>query len=153
MGKRRPSQVVNAEINQLRRYLENNLDKNDVEIMQELGINSRRYYRYKDKIREQDKQAWLEMAKESLESAAFKVKKSLDYAIKIYKDVADNAADQRARIEAARKLVECQIMFYRMLEKGPTSKTIILPKVTENSTPAEDRGLESMGANTIPTTN
>jgi len=145
---RNSKNVLNAEINRLRRVLEST-DKADYELIEELKIKQTTFYRYKNKIQEQDKAAWLEIAKESLESAALKVKKSLDYAIKIYKDVADNSPDQRARIEAAKKLVECQIIFYRMLEKGPTSKTIVLSKeVKEDST---DRRMESLGSNTIPT--
>lgn len=146
---RKASNVVNAEINRLRRVLEST-DKTDIDLMEELKVKKTTFYKYKDIIREQDKDAWKEVAKESLESAALKVKKSLDYAIKIYKDVADNSQDQRARIEAAKKLVECQITFYRMLEKGPTSKTIILPKVEvkENST---DRRMEPLGSNTVTT--
>jgi len=143
---RKASNVVNAEINRLRRVLEIS-DKSDMELMEELKVKKTTFYKYKDIIREQDKEAWKEIAKESLESAALKVKKSLDYAIKIYRDVADNAPDQRARIEAAKKLVECQITFYRMLEKGPTSKTIVLSKeAKEDST---DRRMESLGSNTI----
>lgn len=146
---RKASNVVNAEINRLRRVLESS-DKSDIELMEELKIKKTTFYKYKDIIREQDKEAWKEVAKESLESAALKVKKSLDYAIKIYRDVADNAPDQRARIEAAKKLVECQITFYRMLEKGPTSKTIVLPKVEERKEDSTDRRMESLGSNTIP---
>ena len=67
--------------------------------------------------------------------------------MKIYMDIAENSQDQRARIEAVKKIVECQIMFYRMLEKGPTSKTIILPEVKEDIT---DRRMEPLGPNTIP---
>jgi hypothetical protein len=147
---RPPSQQVNAEINRLRRFLHDNLSKTDEEIMQELNIKRRRFYYYKEQIREQDKAAWLEITKESLESAALKVKNSLDYCIKISKDVADNSQDQRARIEAAKKVVECYMMFYKMLEKGPTSKSITVPisKLEQDGT---DRRVESLGSNTVPT--
>lgn len=144
---RKSKNVVNAEINRLRRVLEST-DKPDFEVIEELKVKPATFYRYKNRILEQDKAAWLEVAKESLESAALKIKKKLDYAMKIYKDVADNAPDQRARIEAAKKLVECQIIFYRMLEKGPTSKTIVLPEVKEDIT---DRRMEPLGSNTVTT--
>jgi hypothetical protein len=143
---RKSSNVVNAEINRIRRVLEST-DKPDTEIMEELQIKEKTFYRYKQRIHEQDKDAWLEIAKESLESAALKVKKSLDYCIKISKDVADNSQDQRARLEAAKKVVECTMMYYKMLKEGPTSKTIVLPKeVKEDST---NRRMESLGPDSI----
>ena len=149
---RPPSQQVNAEINRLKRYLHDNLSKSDEEIMQELNIKRRRFYYYKEHIREQDKEAWLETTKESLESAALKVKQSLDYCIKISKDVAENSQDQRARLEAVKKIVECNMMFYKMLEKGPTSKSITVPiSKLPITTDGTDRRVEPMGTNPIPT--
>jgi hypothetical protein len=142
---RKASNVVNAEINRIRRVLEST-DKSDIELIEELQINRKTFYRYKERIREQDKEAWLEVAKESLESAALKVKQSLDYCIKISKDVADNSNDQRARIEAAKKVVECYMMFYKMLEKGPTSKSISIPKIETDGT---NRRVESVGSGSI----
>ena len=147
---RKSSQQVNAEVNRLRRILENpeNSEKSDLDIMLELEIKKTTYYRYKETIREQDREAWLEIAKESLESAALKVKKSLDFCTKVSKDVANNSQDARARIEAAKKVVECQIMAYKMLKEGPTSKSITVPKVIEDGT---DRGLESTRRDSIAT--
>jgi hypothetical protein len=144
---RKSSQVINAEINRLRRYLQDNLDKNDEDIIQELDIKRRTFYDYKERIREQNKEAWKEIAKESLEEAALKVKNSLDYCIKISKDVADNSNDQRARLEAAKKVVECYMMFYKMLEKGPTSKSITVPKLPNID--GTDRRMEPLGSNSI----
>lgn len=146
---RKSSNVVNAEINRLRRVLEST-DKSDIELMEELQIKEKTFYRYKQRIHQQNQDAWLEIAKESLESAALKVKQSLDYCIKISKDVANNSNDQRARLEAAKKVVECHMMFYKMLEKGPTSKSITVPisKLEQNGT---DRRVESLGPNTVPT--
>jgi hypothetical protein len=66
-------------------------------------------------------------------------------------DIAENSQDQRARIEAVKKIVECQIMFYRMLEKGPTSKTIVLPEVKGGEEYITDRRMEPLGPNTVTT--
>jgi hypothetical protein len=142
---RKSSNVVNAEINRLRRVLEST-SKSDMELIEELQIKQTTFYRYKEKIREQNKEAWREIAKESLEEAALKVKNSLDYCIAISKDVANNSSDQRARLEAAKRVVECYMMFYRMLEKGPTSKSITIPKVDTDGT---DRRVEPLGSNPV----
>jgi len=143
---RKPSQQVNSEINRLRRVLEST-DKLDTELIEELKIKKSTFYRYKEKIMEQDKAAWLETAKESLESAALKVKRELDYCIKINRDVAENSQDQRARLEAARRIVECRMMFYKMLKEGPTSKSITVPKLP--ITDGTDRRVEPLGSNSI----
>jgi len=47
---RTPNQTVNAEINRIRRYLEDNIGKTDREIIQGLGIKERRFYYYKERI-------------------------------------------------------------------------------------------------------
>jgi len=147
---RKSSNVLNAEINRVRRVLEST-DKPDYQLIEELQIKQTTFYRYKEKIRQQNKDAWKEVAKESLEEAALKVKQSLDYCIKISKDVAENSQDQRARLEAVKKIVECNMMFYRMLEKGPTSKSITVPISKLEQTNGTDRRVEPMGSNPIPT--
>jgi hypothetical protein len=122
--------------------------------IEELKIRKTTFYRYKEKIRQQDKEAWLETAKESLESAALKVKKSLDYCTKIARDIAnDNSQDAKARLEAAKKVVECSITYYRMLEKGPTSKTIAttITKLEEEQKDVTDRRMESLDKGTFTT--
>ena len=152
MGKK-SSNVVNAEINRIRRALENT-EKSDIELMEELQVKEKTFYRYKQRIHEQDKNAWLEVAKESLESAALKVKRELDYCIKINRDVAEHSPDQRARLEAARRIVECRMMFYKMLKEGPTSKSITIPNLVqerERERNDTDRRMESLGANTVST--
>lgn len=122
---RPPNQVVNAEINRLRRVLNDNLDKTDEEIIQEQGIKRRRFYYYKERIREQDRQAWLEMAKETLEERSKKIMDAIEFANKIDKQIAQESADDRARIQAANQLIQNHVWAMQLLERG--SK--IIPKL------------------------
>ena len=122
---RPPSQQVNAEINRLRRYLYDNLNKNDEEIMQELAIKRRRFYYYKERIREQDRAAWLEMAKETLEERSKKIMDAIDFANKIDKEIAETPGDGRARVQAANQLIQNNVWAMQLLERGPK----IMPKL------------------------
>lgn len=124
---RKPSQVVNAEVNQLRRHLEspNNRQKSDLQNIEELQIKPATYYRYKQRIKQQNIAAWNEIAKESQEEALLKIKKALDYTLGIYTDVADNSPDHKARIAAAQQIIQNSVWYLRLLEKGPK----IMPKL------------------------
>lgn len=148
---RKSNKFVQIETDRVRRALENpdNMDKNDTEIIELLEIPQGTYHKYKARIRQQDTQAWEEIAKESLESAALKVKKALDYCTKISKDIAnDPTSDARARLEGAKKVVECQMMLYRMLKEGPTSKSITIPNlpIIKDGT---NRRMESLGSSSV----
>ena len=121
---RKPSNVVNAEINRLRRVLESTV-KSDIELMEELQIKKTTFYRYKEAIRQQDIAAWHEIAKETQEEALLKIKKALDYATKVYQDIIDHAPDHRARLEAAKQIIQNTVWAKQLLEKGPR----VLPKI------------------------
>ena len=122
---RRPSQVLNAEINRLRRFLSTNLHKTDEEIIEELGIKRRSFYYYKERIREQDRQAWLEMAKETLEERSKKIMDAIEFANKIDRQVALESGDDRARVQAANQLIQNNVWAMQLLERGPK----IMPKL------------------------
>jgi hypothetical protein len=122
---RLPSQVVNAEISRLRRYLQDNLDKNDEEIIQALGIKRRTFYNYKEAIRDQDKAAWNEMAKETLEERSKKIMDAIEFANKIDKEIAETPGDGRARVQAANQLIQNNVWAMQLLERGPK----IMPKL------------------------
>jgi hypothetical protein len=122
---RPPSQQVNAEISRLRRYLGENLGKNDEEIIQELGIKRRRFYYYKERIREEDKEAWKEMAKETFEERSKKIMDAIEFANKIDKEIAETPGDGRARVQAANQLIQNNVWAMQLLERGPK----IMPKL------------------------
>jgi ACT domain-containing protein len=96
-------------------------DKDDYEIMKILGIPNSTYYRYKSQIYEQDRELWNQIAKESLESRAIKIMRSLEWCIIVNTEIAtDKQLDARARIEASIKVVDANIMVYNLLENGPS---------------------------------
>jgi ACT domain-containing protein len=95
-------------------------DKDDYEIMKTLGIPNSTYYRYKSQIYQEDRELWNQIAKESLESRAVKIMKSLELCIAVNTKIAtDKQLDPKARIEASIKVVDANIMAYNILENGP----------------------------------
>jgi hypothetical protein len=95
-------------------------DKNDYEIMKILRIPNSTYYRYKSKITREDRELWNQIAKESLESRAVKIMKSLELCIAVNTVIAtDKQLDPKDRIEASIKIVDANIMAYNILENGP----------------------------------
>jgi ACT domain-containing protein len=97
-------------------------DKDDYEIMKILRIPNSTYYRYKSQIYQQDRELYDQIAKESLESRALKIMKSLELCIKVNTEIAtDKELDPKARIEASIKVVDANIMAYNLLENGPCS--------------------------------
>jgi len=120
-----PKQTINAEINRIRRYFEENPTKADPIAIQELEIKERTYYQYKARIREQDRQAWLEMAKETLEERSKKIMDAIEFANKIDREVAEESEDDRARVQAANQLIQNNVWAMQLLERGPK----IMPKL------------------------
>jgi hypothetical protein len=120
---RKSSNVVNAEINRLRRVLETT-NKSDIELMEELQIKQTTFYRYKEKIRQQDKEAWQEIAKESVEERSKKIMDAINFALNNFKDIAINSNDDRAKIEANKNVIQANVWAKELLEKGPTKKVI-----------------------------
>ena len=112
-----------SKINQLRIMTEIKellSDKDDYEIMKMLGIPNATYYRYKSQIYQEDRELWNQIAKESLESRAVKIMKSLELCIAVNTEIAtDKEQDARARIDASIKVVDANIMAYNILENGP----------------------------------
>jgi hypothetical protein len=112
-----------SKINQLRIMAEIKKllsDNDDYEIMKMLRIPNSTYYRYKSQIYRQDRELWNQIAKESLESRAIKIMKSLERCIAINTEIArDKQQDPKARIDASIKVVDANIMAYNILENGP----------------------------------
>ena len=124
---RKTKQFVNAETNRIRRYIENpeNISKTDQQLIEELEIKEHSFYNYKERIREQDKKAWLEMAKESLEERSKKIMDAIEYANKVDREVAETSGDHKARIQAANQLIQNNVWAMQLLERGPK----IMPKL------------------------
>jgi len=117
-----------SKINQLRIMTEIKellSDKDDYEIMKMLGIPNATYYRYKSQIYQEDRELWNQIAKESLESRAVKIMKSLELCIAVNTEIAtDKQLDPKERIAASIKLVDANIMAYNILENGPKPQLI-----------------------------
>ena len=93
--------------------------------MKILGIPNSTYYRYKSRIYQEDRELWNQIAKESLESRALKIMKSLELCIAVNTEIAtDTQQDPKSRIEASIKLVDANIMAYNILENGPKPQLI-----------------------------
>jgi hypothetical protein len=97
--------------------------------MQELEIKRRTYYMYKAAIREQDRDAWKEMAKETLEERSKKIMDAIEFANKIDREVAEESEDDRARVQAANQLIQNNVWAMQLLERGPR----IMPKLEEKT--------------------
>jgi ATPase subunit of ABC transporter with duplicated ATPase domains len=138
-----PKQTINAEINRIRRYFEENPTKADPIAIQELEIKERTYYQYKARIREQDRQAWLEMAKETLEERSKKIMDAIEFANKIDRQVAEESGDDRARVQAANQLIQNNVWAMQLLERGPKIMPKLEAKVIHNIEP-ENQDKESI---------
>jgi hypothetical protein len=94
--------------------------KTDAQIMEALQIPHRTYYRYKSKIINQEKKEWAGVVKESLESRALKILRSLEWTYALNKKITeDQTAKPMARIEASKLVFETQVNIYHLLKCGP----------------------------------
>jgi len=115
---RKNKTVLNAELNQIRRMLEQSYTNG--RIIQELKIQPKTLQRHLNRIYEIDRKLWEEIARESLESRAVKIMDALQLCMDTCIEIAhDSRQDPKARIEAGVKAVEANIMWYNILENGP----------------------------------
>jgi hypothetical protein len=120
--------LITAEMNHIRRLLEDS-NNTDTKIMQQLKIPERTYYDHKARIYAIDRELWEQTARESLESRALKIMRSLEFCIKVNTEIAqDKRQEPKARIDASTKVVDANIMAYNLLENGPKPQVIrVLP--------------------------
>lgn len=144
-----PKQTIIAEINRIRRYFEENPTKSDPQAMQELEIKERTYYQYKARIREQDRQAWLEMAKETLEERSKKIMDAIEFANKIDRQVAEESGDDRARVQAANQLIQNNVWAMELLERGPRIMPKLEAKVIQIPNESAETNKESIPEQTV----
>ena len=127
---RKSRQVVQAELNEIRRLL--SLRNKDTDIAIALDMTLRQLYRLKVKIYEQDRIEWSNMAKQSLETKALKIMEVLDNCYHINESIAENpGAEPRDRIEASQVMVQAQINMFQLLKQGPTIRLQLPYKVAE----------------------
>lgn len=92
-------------------------------------------------LRKRDRVEWKEKSIGSLEDRAHAILESLEYCIKINKDIADNSKDDKARIDASKLVVETNIALYQFLEHGPLSVKPKIKKMIEAYKPPLQAGL------------
>ena len=126
-------QVRNSEI----KVIADPLDdwKSDKEIMDQLQLSRATYYRYKSRIYKQDKKILDKVRANELGHRTIQVRKSLEYCIKINKDVCENSTDDKARIEASATIVKAQMgLLYLALEPPYHEQVRIISRdVNENT--------------------
>jgi 5'-deoxynucleotidase YfbR-like HD superfamily hydrolase len=123
---RKNKTVLNAELNQIRRMLEQSYTNG--RIIEELKIQPKTLQRHLNRIYEIDRKLWEEIARESLESRAVKIMDALQLCMDTCTEIAqDKGQDPKARIEAGVKGVEANIMWYNILENGPKPNPKALP--------------------------
>jgi ACT domain-containing protein len=96
--------------------------KSDKEIMKELGLKRRTFYRYKSIIYKEDKEIWSKVMIEPLESRALKIYQSLEESCRINRQIALNEkAKPMDRIKASKGMVNAQYNILKLLKMGPNA--------------------------------
>jgi hypothetical protein len=117
--------------------IKNLLDKwvSDEEIMSRLKIPKTTYYRYKQQIQQEDKQLIARTRSNELQQCITEVNQSLDYCIKINKQICENSKDDKARIEASAMIVKAEMGKLQLKINPPYSEQvrIISRDVSENT--------------------
>ena len=125
--------IIQAELNQIRRLLEAK-DHNwtDQEIRQKLDIERRTYYRYKNRIEQEDQEIWQKQTQEDkemwerlrtgpLERRALDILTSMEASQKTCEEIRDDdKAPKAVRLEASKWAVKFRVNIYYLLERGPS---------------------------------
>ena len=132
-------QVKNAEIKVITDLLDD--WKTDKEIMKELRIPNTTYYRYKQQIYEQDKELLAQTRTNELDHRIMQVRNSLEYCIKINKNICEQSKDDKARIEASAMIVKAQMGLLNLTEKTPYHEQvrIISREVSQDTNKLESK--------------
>ena len=122
MSGTKSKQVRNAEI----KVISDLLDKwkPDKEIMDQLKIPKATYYRYKESIFEEDKKLLEQIRANELEHRIMQVRNSLEYCIKINKDICENSKDDRARSDASIMIVKAQMGLLNLTLETPHNEQV-----------------------------
>ena len=117
--------------------IKNLLDQwvSDEAIMKQLGLAETTFYRYKQQIYKQDNKLLAKTRANELGHRIRQVKKSLEYCIKINKDICERSKDPRARSEASILIVRAQMGLLNLINSGPHNEQvrIIHREVTDNT--------------------
>ena len=111
---------------------------NDKEIMHKLKIPKTTYYRYKSQIYQEDKQLLAQIRTDELAHLTMKVRKSLEYCIKVNVDICEHSKDPKARSEASRLIVQANMGLRNLaMEPHYDEKVRIISKEVNEDTNKE----------------
>lgn len=129
---RKSKRIIQAEINHLRRLLEDkDHDWTDKEIIDKLKISPATLYRHKNTIDKEIKEEWQkqsERAKEEwnklrfgpLEQRALDILAAMEQSQKVVEEIRDaDETPEAVRLEAAKWAVKFRVNIYYLLERGP----------------------------------
>ena len=114
--------LINKETSLIRRFLENNVERNlsHEDIIQQLGISRATYYRHVKRIMDQDAKVWDEVYLDSAKYRAAQLMDCFNNCIKVCKEIlADSKAKPGDRMEAART-IRRQANISKLVNDGPT---------------------------------
>src|SRR4030095_9874928 len=83
--------------------------KTDKEIMEQLNLNRTTYHRYKSRIKKLDNKILEQTRSDEMGHRILQVRKSLEFCIKVNKDICERSLDDKARIEASAMIVKAQM--------------------------------------------
>jgi hypothetical protein len=115
--------VINRETSLIRRFLENNVERNlsHEDIIGELNISRATYYRHVKRIMDQDAKVWDEVYLDSAKYRAAQLMDCFNNCIKVCKEIlADPKTKADDRMEAARTICEAQANILKLVSDGPT---------------------------------
>ena len=114
------------------------------EIMAALDIPQRMFYRYMDKIYEQDKAELESKSKQSLATNMFLLRDRLNQTIKNCREIAvDTTVDAKDRIEAERTKIDASIALAPLEREGPTTMTQVNRQLQQQEQPQQPSLLSS----------
>lgn len=121
-------QGYQAQYNVIRTLMYDKL-MNDRQIVEHLGININTFYKYKQKIQQEDAKAWLMLHQESGQARAVELVNILDECKNLALSISrDSKHDPRLRLEANKVAAESAANIMKIVMEGPTFKTS-LPEI------------------------
>jgi IS30 family transposase len=121
---------LSNKLDQIRKLLDQG--EKGKEISKKLNIPLRTTERYIQRVYEQDKEKWSEIANESLENRALKIKSHYERLAKISESILhDESKSPKDRIEAGKTMIACHNNIYNMIKDGPLKIPIEIKALEE----------------------
>lgn len=121
---------IELECNFIRQYLEQNLPlgKGHNDIIRELNISPRTYFRHVKRIMDQDAEIWDKVHMDSAKYRATQLMESLFTAVRVCKEIIeDKNTNPSDRILAVKTLCEAHANAFKIVSDGPTFRPSLSP--------------------------